>query len=109
MVIGLTLSCRRSIHNFRNPPGVEWIRVYKNYFHGNAVEFTSNGGYAITGKTHTSDRGEGKPFLLITNSSGDSIWSIVFEEYEGGTARDVTQTIDGGYIMVGTIGVAKKR
>ncbi|MBA7669952.1 hypothetical protein ES703_78092 [subsurface metagenome] len=102
MVVGVTLSCRRSIHDFGNPPGVEWIRVYENYFQGNAVEFTSNGGYAITGETHTSDRGEGKPFLLITNSSGDSVWTIVFEEYEEGSGRDVRQTIDDGYIMVGT-------
>ncbi len=106
MLVGLTLSCRKSIHDIGTPPGVEWTRVYENYFSGYTVVITSNGGYAIAGGTPSSVKN--KPFLLITNSSGDSVWAIVSEGNEEGCGRDVRQTIDGGYIMVGTCKSASK-
>ena len=102
MVVGLTLSCRETLHDFGNPPEVEWIRIYENYSSGHGIKIRPNEGFVVVGNKYSKDKGYW-PFLLTTDSRGDSVWSVVFEEYERGSGRDVRQTIDGGYIMVGTI------
>jgi hypothetical protein len=59
-----------------------------------SVQQTTDGGYIITGKEQYS------AYIYKTNSTGDSLWHLTFNE-DTGHGLCVQQTIDGGYIVTG--------
>lgn len=64
---------------------------------------TADGGYVLTGTTHTGGAdGYDDLWLIRTNAAGDSEWSRTYGGpwYDHGKA--VEQTADGGYIVTGT-------
>lgn len=68
-----------------------------------SVQQTSDGGYILTGSTHSFGAGDpyGNLYLIRTDSAGNTVWENNF----GGNASDVGvsahQTPDGGYIAAG--------
>jgi prepilin-type N-terminal cleavage/methylation domain-containing protein len=74
------------------------------YEYGNSVVQTSDGGYAVTGKTRSYGAGAGKTdaFLAKYTSGGTLSWSKTW----GGTGDEVgnavVQTSDGGYMVIGS-------
>ena len=70
--------------------------------YGYSVQQTIDGGYALTGMTGSFDVGGGDIYLLKTDAGGNSLWTKTF----GGTGSDeghaVHQTLDGGYIIIGS-------
>ena len=85
--------------------GQGWEQIFCDYYIGNSVQQTTDGGYIITGVTGFvgSD-----VVLLKTNSNGEEEWSQTFGEEENigpGWNEDfghtVQQTTDGGYIICG--------
>jgi len=68
---------------------------------GKSIQQTSDGGYIITGYTHSYSFGESDIAIYKLNSSGNKVW---FKHY-GGTdfdyGKSIKQTSDGGYIITG--------
>lgn len=70
--------------------------------YGYSVEQTNDGGYIIGGTTFFDQKG--KPYLIKTNSNGDTLWTRIFGTlWDDG--RSVQQTSDGGYIFTGKISI----
>ncbi len=72
-----------------------WVKRYKG--NGRYVVQTSDGGYIVAGNK------DSEFWLLKTDGKGDSLWA---KEYHGSDTTDyawcVRQTLDDGYIVVGT-------
>ena len=81
------------IHLVNAEPPAQWNKVLVNG-DGESVIQTSDGGYAIAGKS------DGKSVLVKTNSVGDIEWSRTYGEVDQPyRALSVIQTIDGGYAL----------
>ncbi|MGD8565963.1 MAG: hypothetical protein PVF96_06415 [Candidatus Bathyarchaeota archaeon] len=82
---------------------MEWNKTYggtNNEFCTSIIQ-TDDGGYAIAGVTRSFGAGAEDFWLVKTDSNGNTQWSRTY----GGTAQDnlmdLTQTLDGGYALVG--------
>ncbi len=78
-----------------------WRKFYADNTAGYCVEPTNDGGYIISGDIVTTSFYTGL-YLLKVNSTGDTVWSRIFDptsSFEGGYS--VCQTSDGGYMSAG--------
>jgi len=79
-----------------------WSRTYggTDWDMGYSVQQTSDMGYIVAGYTYFFGNFD-QVYLVKTNASGDTLWTRTYggTGYEWG--RDVQQTTDGGYIVVG--------
>ena len=69
----------------------------------NSVQQTSDNGYILTGYTYSFGSGSNPDLYLVkTDSLGDTLWTKVYggDEYDYG--KYVSQTLDNGYIVIGT-------
>jgi len=83
-------------------------KLWEKFFGGDSVErgrsiqLVSDGGYIITGETWSYGSGGVDIWLIKTDANGNKIWDRTF----GGSGNEfgncVQQTIDGGFILVGT-------
>jgi hypothetical protein len=79
-----------------------WTRHYNGgaWDRAESIEETADGGYIVAGRmwqpTHHPD-----VWLLKTNASGDTLWTASFGGTEYDEAHSVSQTADGGYVVVG--------
>jgi hypothetical protein len=66
-----------------------------------SVQQTTDGGYILAGFT-PSINGQNDVYLIKTNASGETIWAKTYGGAGNEGASSVDQTLDGGYIIVGT-------
>ena len=75
--------------------GLEWDE-------GSSVECTSDGGYVVVGWTSSYGAGDEDAWLLKTDSRGIEMWNLTFGGPDWDRGRAVQQTLDDGYIIVGS-------
>jgi len=87
-------------------PEVQWYRTFGDSdgtTYGTSVQQTTDGGYILCGRTETP--GEQRvAWLIKTDAQGNKLWDKMFNPGENAEANSVQQTIDGGYIICGTVG-----
>jgi hypothetical protein len=69
---------------------------------GNSVQQTADGGFIIAGETSSLGAGGRDVYLIKTDESGKIERKIVIGGNADDYAYSVQQTVDGGYIVVGT-------
>jgi len=86
---------------------MQWSRTYgaTNYDRFNSVVESEDGGYAMTGMTHSS--GDGSSWLVKTDGEGKMEWSKTYGTGDEGSSR-LIKTSDKGYLMVGSRGLSGK-
>nr|NQU90641.1 hypothetical protein [Bacteroidota bacterium] len=70
------------------------------YDDGNFVQQTFDGGYIVSGMTHSFGTGNGDIYLLKINLLGDSLWTKTFNFSGVDDGRFVFQTSDNGFIVL---------
>lgn len=68
---------------------------------GRSVGQTADGGFIVAGTWYSSSGGN-NVYLLKTDANGDEEWSKTFYGPDADKGACVQQTVDGGYIVVGT-------
>lgn len=82
---------------------VQWARAFggPGWEYGFSVTEMQDGGFAVTGYTTSYGAGSRDVYLIRTDAQGDEVWSRTF----GGPGVDVGQAVsetgDGGLILVG--------
>ena len=70
---------------------------------GNSVRQTTDGGYILTGTTMSGSSVNFHAYLVKTNANGDLFWTKTFYSNSDLRGLDIQQTIDGGYILLGSL------
>jgi len=80
-----------------------WTRTYggSNNDEGWSVAQTFDGGYIVTGRSHSFGAGESDVYLVKTDALGDTLWTRTYGGSEYDEGYSVAQTSDGGYIVAG--------
>ena len=80
-----------------------WTKTYggADNDYGLSVQQTTDGGYILTGFTHSYGPGYYDVWLIKTNSSGDTLWTRTYGGAGWDCGLSVQQTTDGGYILTG--------
>jgi len=85
-----------------------WARTYEFRIGDNVsrIEATDDDGFIICGTTILMPPDSSDEFLIRINQFGDTLWTRTYgaqssEEYSSGSA--VRQTLDGGYVIAGSI------
>jgi hypothetical protein len=73
---------------------------------GSSVRQTSDGGYILAGRTHSSNDRKSDVYLIRTNSTGDTLWTRTYGGPSDDWGSSLQQTSDGGYIIAGSTSYA---
>ncbi len=83
-----------------------WDKTYGGFLQDDAysVQQTSDGGYILTGYTHSYVTRSDDFWLVKTDSDGNKEWDKTYGGFSQDDAYFVQQTSDGGYILTGWTG-----
>jgi len=81
-----------------------WSKIFygAGWDEGRSVQQTSDGGYILAGTKQYIGDGKSSIYLVKTDSDGNVVWEKAFSGDGYAYSRSVRQTLDGGYIIVGT-------
>ncbi len=79
-----------------------WVRTYGGDRDdaANCVQQTADGGYIVTGVTH-SFTGGGQIWVVKTDSQGDTQWTRAFGDVKDDEGFHIQSVPEGGYLVVG--------
>ncbi len=94
---------------FAQAPDSLWTKTFGGMGNenGSEVQQTSDGGYIIVGTTSSHGIGESDLWLVKTNADGDTLWTRTYGGMYNDDGNGVQQTNDGGYIIIGSIGLSE--
>jgi len=83
---------------------LQWERVYggSEIEYANSVVQTSDGGYALLGRTYSFGAGSEDFYLVRTDSIGMMMWYETFGGPDAEEGNSLEQTMDGGFILGGS-------
>jgi hypothetical protein len=83
---------------------VEWNRTYGglSWDRARSIQQTTDEGYVVVGHTASFGAGLDDFWLIKTDAYGNMEWNKTYGGGDSDQAYCVRQTIDGGYVMVGT-------
>jgi len=83
---------------------ISWARTVggTGYDVGHSVQQTLDGGYIVAGYTNSFGAGLTDLFLVKFDSTGEISWARTVGGRGGDNGHSVQQTLDGGYIVVGS-------
>jgi len=83
----------------------QWNQTYGGIYdeQANSVHQTNDGGYIVSGYTHSYGAGQQDIYLVKTDENGNELWSQTYGGTENENANSVQQTSDGGYVIASTI------
>jgi len=70
--------------------------------HFKAIQETVDGGFIAVGYVEPWTRDDHELYMVKTDSAGEPEWSKVYGDAKDDDAYDVVQTVDGGYVVVGS-------
>jgi hypothetical protein len=108
VVTGLTQSFgagRRDIWliKFNSTGYPEWSQTFGGYGndYADCVIMTSDGGYALAGRTSSIGTGSEDMWLVKTNSSGQMEWNQTFGGSDADVAYSVVETVENEFVLIG--------
>ncbi len=83
---------------------ISWQKIYvgNGFDYFASMEQTSDGGYIMTGTTHSFGDGLADAWILKLNSDGSINWQKTYGGSFSDNAYAIQQTSDGGYIVAGS-------
>ncbi|MBN8704097.1 MAG: T9SS type A sorting domain-containing protein [Bacteroidetes bacterium] len=81
----------------------QWSRAYggSSWDFGYSLAATSDGGYALVGKTYSFGNGNADIYFVKTDANGDTLFTKFFGKGNEEQANSVVATSDGGYFISG--------
>jgi uncharacterized delta-60 repeat protein len=83
--------------------GTVWTRTFggSNLDYGYSAVQTTDGGYAVAGRTKSFGAGDYDVYLVKTDADGNTTWTRTYGGSDTDEGQSVQQTTDGGYIIAG--------
>ncbi len=84
---------------------IQWQKTYGgNYYdYANSIQMTSDGGYIVAGVTRSFTANNNRDmWVLKLDSDGNIQWQKAYGTTSDDYGFDIQQTMDGGFIVVGT-------
>ncbi len=83
----------------------QWTRFYGDTAQEGCwhIDPTASGGYILAGFKGSLSEGKEDVYLMLTDASGDSIWTKTYGGNQNDESRWVRQTQDGGFLVAGTV------
>jgi len=80
-----------------------WTKTYggPSYDLGSSVAITADGGYILSGYSHSEDPPHNFCFLVRTDEEGDTLWTKSYEGFVGLMSTEIIHTIDDCYMILG--------
>lgn len=103
LVLSLTILILLSNACKKQSPKIIWARIHMKKYDdkGMSVQETSDGGYIIAGLAEWFGN-KRTAYLIKTDSLGEILWTKSYGGKSYSVAFSVQQTLDGGYIIVGS-------